>query len=70
MAKSNKFGFAPLETEPPQRRERSVGPMGAAVREAAESLTDATEAGRGAGSDVAGAVADCDGRSAARPDGS
>lgn len=44
MAKSNKFGFAPLETEPPQRRERSVGPMGAAVREAAESLTDATEA--------------------------
>ncbi len=44
MAKSNKFGFAPLESDAPARRERSVGPMGAAVREAAESLTDATDA--------------------------
>tara|TARA_R110002020_G_scaffold428155_3_gene637626 strand:+ start:15581 stop:16648 length:1068 start_codon:yes stop_codon:yes gene_type:complete len=44
MAKSNKFGFAPLEVDAPARRERSVGPMGAAVREAAESLTDATDA--------------------------
>ncbi|XDB00387.1 ParB N-terminal domain-containing protein (plasmid) [Sulfitobacter sp. LCG007] len=39
----NKFGFAPLETDPAPRA-RSVGPMGAAVREAAESLTEATEA--------------------------
>ena len=44
MAKSNKFGFAPVEPDAPRRRERSVGPMGAAVREAAESLTDATDA--------------------------
>ncbi|OAN75631.1 chromosome partitioning protein ParB [Sulfitobacter sp. EhC04] len=44
MAKSNKFGFAPLDVDTPARRERSVGPMGAAVREAAESLTDATDA--------------------------
>ncbi len=44
MAKSNKFGFAPVEADAPTRRERSVGPMGAAVREAAESLTDATDA--------------------------
>ena len=44
MAKSNKFGFAPLDADVPQRRERSVGPMGAAVREAAESLSDATDA--------------------------
>lgn len=45
MKSKNKFGFAPLETksiEPP--RERSVGPMGAAVREAAESLQGSTEA--------------------------
>lgn len=44
MATNNKFGFAPLEADAPTRRERSVGPMGAAVREAAESLTDATDA--------------------------
>ncbi len=44
MVKSNKFGFAPVEADVPVRRERSVGPMGAAVREAAESLTDATDA--------------------------
>ena len=41
----NKFGFDPLETksEAPARR-RAPGPMGAAVREAAESFGTATEA--------------------------
>ena len=41
----NKFGFDPLETksETPARR-RAPGPMGAAVREAAESFGTATEA--------------------------
>lgn len=41
----NKFGFDPIE--PPTgaaRRDRSVGPMGAAVREAAASLAETTEA--------------------------
>lgn len=44
MPSKNKFGFEPLETKSVSPRERSVGPMGAAVREAAESLTEATEA--------------------------
>ncbi|MFV2054424.1 ParB/RepB/Spo0J family partition protein [Aliiroseovarius sp. YM-037] len=44
MSKSNKFGFEPISPETPLRRERSVGPMGAAVREAAESLSETTEA--------------------------
>ncbi len=45
MTQKNKFGFAPIETKSEIRpRERAVGPMGAAVREAAESLTEATEA--------------------------
>ena len=40
----NKFGFGPLEDPPaPARRRRDVGPMGAAVREAASSLSDSTE---------------------------
>lgn len=41
----NKFGFDPIE--PPKdsaKRERNVGPMGAAVREAAASLQETTEA--------------------------
>ncbi|MGJ8624467.1 MAG: ParB/RepB/Spo0J family partition protein [Yoonia sp.] len=45
MTGKNKFGFGPLDTPPtPKPRERSVGPMGAAVRDAAESLQEATEA--------------------------
>ncbi|WP_166418707.1 ParB/RepB/Spo0J family partition protein [Cochlodiniinecator piscidefendens] len=45
MSSSNKFGFAPLESEAgTSKRKRSVGPMGAAVREAAESLQETTEA--------------------------
>lgn len=45
MSSKNKFGFAPLDTETPtSRRDRAPGPMGAAVRDAAESLTQTTEA--------------------------
>ncbi|WP_108262317.1 ParB/RepB/Spo0J family partition protein [Mangrovicoccus ximenensis] len=45
MADRNKFGFDALDTGlPSKRRERSVGPMGAAVREAAASLQETTEA--------------------------
>lgn len=44
MSKSNKFGFAPVEAKTAKPRERSVGPMGAAVRDAAETLTESTEA--------------------------
>lgn len=45
MKGKNKFGFEPLRTEPlNSRRERAPGPMGTAVREAAESLQETTEA--------------------------
>ncbi|WP_394200124.1 ParB/RepB/Spo0J family partition protein [Litoreibacter albidus] len=44
MTRDNKFGFAPLETKSVKPRARAVGPMGAAVRDAAESLTESTEA--------------------------
>ncbi|MEM9700711.1 MAG: chromosome partitioning protein ParB [Pseudomonadota bacterium] len=45
MTSKNKFGFGALETPAtPKSRERNVGPMGAAVRDAAESLQEATEA--------------------------
>lgn len=44
MVGKNKFGFGPLESAPARKRDRSVGPMGAAVREAAESLQESTEA--------------------------
>ncbi|WP_299695378.1 ParB N-terminal domain-containing protein [uncultured Tateyamaria sp.] len=45
MSRSNKFGFAPLDTEATApRRTRSPGPMGTAVRDAAETLADTTEA--------------------------
>ncbi|MEO1638619.1 MAG: ParB N-terminal domain-containing protein [Pseudomonadota bacterium] len=45
MTTKNKFGFGALETPPaPKARERNVGPMGAAVRDAAESLQETTEA--------------------------
>lgn len=43
MAGKNKFGFDPLpEADQPQRK-RAPGPMGTAVREAAASLSEATE---------------------------
>jgi ParB family chromosome partitioning protein len=45
MTSKNKFGFGALETPPtPKSRERNVGPMGAAVRDAAENLQETTEA--------------------------
>lgn len=46
MSGKNKFGFAPLDVEAPKssRRDRAPGPMGAAVRDAAESLQETTEA--------------------------
>lgn len=41
----NKFGFDPIDPKSDAgRRDRSVGPMGAAVREAAASLAETTEA--------------------------
>ena len=45
MTSKNKFGFAPVESEAPApRRSRSPGPMGAAVRDTAETLQESTEA--------------------------
>ncbi len=45
MSKTNKFGFDPVETKaPPKPRERTPGPMGAAVRDVAENLSETTEA--------------------------
>ncbi len=44
MSNKNKFGFAPVEPETPKRRTRTPGPMGAAIRDTAESLTESTEA--------------------------
>ena len=44
MTSKNKFGFAPVEPNAPKPRSRSVGPMGAAIRDTAESLNDSTEA--------------------------
>ena len=45
MSSKNKFGFGPLESpDAPKPRERSVGPMGAAVRDAAANLQETTEA--------------------------
>lgn len=44
MSKGNKFGFEPLEDAPSKgARDRKPGPMGVAVREAAESLNASTE---------------------------
>lgn len=43
MSGKNKFGFVPLEAQDLQPRKRDVGPMGAAVREAASSMTESTE---------------------------
>lgn len=44
MTRDNKFGFGPIDPVPPMKRDRSVGPMGAAVRETAGSLQDSTDA--------------------------
>lgn len=45
MPKGNKFGFEPLqESLGKAKKERAPGPMGAAVREAAESLSETTGA--------------------------
>lgn len=44
MSKKNKFGFDPLTSDQPKPRSRSVGPMGAAIRDTAENLTQSTEA--------------------------
>lgn len=45
MVSKNKFGFDAVPAPSPKsRKSRSVGPMGAAVREAAESLQEATDA--------------------------
>ncbi|SFS22318.1 ParB/RepB/Spo0J family partition protein [Yoonia litorea] len=45
MSSKNKFGFGSLEApDTPKPRERSVGPMGAAVRDAAANLQETTEA--------------------------
>ena len=45
MTAKNKFGFGPIDPPAePKPRERNVGPMGAAVRDAAESLQETTEA--------------------------
>lgn len=44
MSSKNKFGFAPVTPEAAKPRSRSVGPMGAAIRDASEALTESTEA--------------------------
>ncbi|CAM3476913.1 ParB/RepB/Spo0J family partition protein [Paracoccus nototheniae] len=43
MSGKSKFGFEPLEPADVKPRKREVGPMGAAVREAAGSLAESTE---------------------------
>lgn len=43
MTGKGKFGFEPLEASSVKPRKREVGPMGAAVREAAGSLAESTE---------------------------
>ncbi len=44
MGSKNKFGFAPVSEDAKKPRARSVGPMGAAIRDTAENLTQSTEA--------------------------
>ncbi|MFK7752417.1 MAG: ParB/RepB/Spo0J family partition protein [Sedimentitalea sp.] len=45
MSSKNKFGFEPLDADSvAPRRTRTPGPMGAAVRDAAETLAETTEA--------------------------
>lgn len=43
MTSRNKFGFSPISDDDVKPRKRDVGPMGAAVREAASSLNESTE---------------------------
>lgn len=43
MSSKNKFGFAPVEDAPAKRRSRTPGPMGAAIRDTAENLSESTE---------------------------
>ncbi|MTH76925.1 ParB/RepB/Spo0J family partition protein [Paracoccus aestuariivivens] len=43
MSGKNKFGFGPLDAGDVSPRKRDVGPMGAAVREAASSLNESSE---------------------------
>ncbi|MCA0998534.1 ParB/RepB/Spo0J family partition protein [Alloyangia pacifica] len=43
MSSKNKFGFGPIEPAQVKPRRRDPGPMGAAVREAASSMTESTE---------------------------
>ena len=43
-SRKNKFGFDTIETPAVSGRSRSPGPMGAAVREAAEDLRQSTDA--------------------------
>ena len=45
MSSKNKFGFAPVDPSPERpARSRSVGPMGAAVRDVADNLQESTSA--------------------------
>lgn len=44
MSSKNKFGFAPVDPQEVKPRDRSVGPMGAAIRDTAEHLTESTDA--------------------------
>ena len=45
MSNKNKFGIGPFSAElSGERRPRSPGPMGTAVRDAADSLQESTEA--------------------------
>lgn len=42
--RKSRFGISPVDIEPAELRRRGSGPMSAAVREAAENLSEATEA--------------------------
>lgn len=44
MNKKNKFGFDPVAPDAATPRARNVGPMGAAIRDTAENLTQSTDA--------------------------
>jgi len=44
MSGKNKFGFAPVDEGVAKPRARNVGPMGAAIRDTADSLTESTDA--------------------------
>ena len=44
MTSKNKFGFAPVTPDAAKPRNRAPGPMGAAIRDASEALTESTDA--------------------------